>query len=143
MEIAVNYMAVIACTVMAMALGFVWYGPLFGKQWRHEMGMTLEDMKNMKMSPGMAYGLMAVGSLVFAYVLAVTLGISKEAFGGLELAMALQGGFWLWLGFVATTQLGVVLWEGKSWKLFFINTSYSLVSMLAMASIIALWSPVV
>jgi hypothetical protein len=143
MEIAVNYLAVLACAVVAMVLGFMWYGPLLGKQWRHEMGFSLDDMKNMKMSPSMAYGLMAVGSLIFAYVLAHMLGISKLAFGGLDLAMALQGGFWLWLGFVATTQFGVVLWEGKSWKLFFINTSYSLVSMLAMASIIALWPPVV
>ena len=142
MDIAVNYLAVVACGVSAMVLGFLWYGPVLGAVWRKEMGFTMDDMNKMMLSPGVAYGLMAVGALIMAYVLAVTLSISSVAFGGLELAMALQGGFWLWLGFVATTQLGVVLWEGKSWKLFLINTSYSLVSVLVMSAIIASWPPV-
>ena len=139
MEITINYLAVVASAVSAMVLGFLWYGPIFGKQWRELMGITPESMQNMKQSAGKSYAFMAVGSLLLAYVLAVTLGISEVAFGPLEVAMALQGGFWLWLGFVATTQVGVVLWENKPWKLFFLNTAYSLISIEVMALIIALW----
>jgi len=125
-----------------MVLGFLWYGPVFGQAWKKEMGFTDESMRKMKMSANQAYAMMAVTALVQAYVLAITLDISKVAFGGLDVAMALQGGFWLWLGFIAITQLGVVLWEGKSWKLFFLNVSYSLVSILIMSAIIASWPPV-
>jgi hypothetical protein len=48
-------------------------------------------------------------------------------------------GFWVWLGFFAPLQSDEVLWGGKPWKLFFINTSYRLVSLLAMGLILALW----
>ena len=140
MEIAVNYMAVVACAIAAMVVGYVWYGPLFGKMWAHLSGISMEHMQQ---GGSKSYAITFAGSLVMAYVLAVTLGIFKLAFGGLELSMALQGGFWLWLGFFATTQLSVVLWEGKSWKLFFLNTSYSLVSVLTMSAIIASWPPAV
>ncbi len=141
MEIAVNYFAVLACGVVTMAIGAMWYGPVFGKAWRKEMGFSTGDMKSMPLTAMQAMAIGFVVALISAYVLAVTLGISRTAFGGLDLAMALQGGFWLWLGFIATTQLGVVLWEGRSWKLFFLNASQTFVTMLAMSAIIALWPP--
>ncbi len=139
MELTINYLAVIACGVAAMVIGFLWYGPLFGKPWKKEMGYTNESMKAMKQSPNQSYAIMAVGALLQAYVLSVTLGISEVAFGPLQLGMAMQGAFWLWLGFIATVQVGAVLWENKSWKLFFLNASYSFVVMQVMAAIIASW----
>jgi hypothetical protein len=35
-----------------------------------------------------------------------------------------------WLGFIATTSLGMVLWEGKSWKLYAINIGYYFVTFI-------------
>ncbi len=139
MDIPINYLAVVACGVSAMVLGYLWYGPIFGKKWQALMGFTPETMMGMKQSPTQSYIFMAVGSLVLAYVLAHVLGISEKAWGMMDVSTALQGGFWMWLGFVATTQIGVVLWENKSWNLFFLNTAYSLVSIEVMAVILALW----
>ena len=46
----------------------------------------------------------------------------------------------VWLGFfAATTLLGSVLWEMKSWNLFFINGAYWLVSLAVSAGILAGW----
>ena len=47
--------------------------------------------------------------------------------------------FWLWLGFFATTQLGMVMWEGKPVKLYIINTLHHLVSLVVMSAILAVW----
>ena len=47
MEIPINYLAVLAAAVSNMVLGFLWYGPLFGKTWSKLMGwgeMTPEKM---------------------------------------------------------------------------------------------------
>jgi len=44
-----------------------------------------------------------------------------------------------WLGLVVPVSLGIVLWEGKSWKLWFINASSYLVTLLAMGIILGLW----
>jgi hypothetical protein len=51
----------------------------------------------------------------------------------------LMAGFWNWLGFIAPVTLGVVLWEGKSWKLWFLQGGHYLVSLLVMGVILALW----
>jgi hypothetical protein len=40
-----------------------------------------------------------------------------------------------WLGFYLPVDIGVVVWEKKSWKLFFINTGYHF-AMLTVAAVI-------
>ena len=34
----INYLAVLACAIVAMPVGFLWFGPLFGKAWARHMG---------------------------------------------------------------------------------------------------------
>ncbi len=139
MEVPVNYLAVVAAAVSAMVIGFLWYGPLFGKEWRRLMGMSLEEMRSMPLSPMQAMALGTVVALVMAYVLSHVYVFSSTYMQVSGYMAGLSSAFWLWLGFVATTQIGVVLWEGKSWKLFFLNTAYSLVSLAAMGIIISSW----
>ena len=119
-----------------MVLGSIWYGPLFGKKWMHLSGMTQASMEEAKKG-GMAklYFWAFVGALVMAYVLAHFV----EYFGADTAGRALQLAFWAWLGFIATSSLGSVLWENKSKELYLINNSYQLVSLAVMALIIALW----
>lgn len=42
--VPVNYIAVILAAVAANVLGFIWYGPLLGKQWMKLSGMSQEKM---------------------------------------------------------------------------------------------------
>ena len=37
-----NWLAIIACVVAAMAIGFLWYGALFNEQWMAGNGITME-----------------------------------------------------------------------------------------------------
>ena len=138
--VLVNYFAVLAAAVASMVVGFLWYGPVFGKQWIALMGFTKEAMDAAKQK-GMAkaYILMTVGSLVMAYVLAHGLTFGNAYLNMYGVAAGLQGAFWYWLGFVAPVLLGAVLWEGKSWKLWFLQAGYYLVSMLVMGAILASW----
>ena len=53
--------------------------------------------------------------------------------------MGMQAGFWVWLGFIATTMIGIVLWEIKPVKLYLLIVAYYLISLLVMGSILALW----
>lgn len=55
MEANVNYLAVVVAAVASMAVGFLWYGVLFRKQWMSLMGLTTESIASMKMSPNKAY----------------------------------------------------------------------------------------
>ena len=139
-EVPINYLAVLAAAIASMVLGYLWYGPLFGKIWIAASGMTPDKIEAAK-AKGMttSYILMFVGSLVMAYILSHALVFAMSYLGTSGVSAGFTAGFWNWLGFIAPVTLGSVLWEGKSWKLWILNNSYYLVSLLAMGMILAMW----
>ena len=136
--VPLNYLAIVIAAIASMVLGFLWYGPIFGKQWMKEMGFSKEKMDQSKKA-GMtkSYALMAVGSLVMSFVLANALVFASTYLKASGVFAGLMVGFWNWLGFVAPVTLGSVLWEGKSWKLWFLNNGYYLVTLSVMGAILA------
>lgn len=131
MNVEVNFVAVLVAGVVAMAVGFLWYGPmLFGKQWMKLMGYTKESMESAKKDMGKTYSVSFVLTLVIAYVLAHVMGLSQSYYGYDAVMTGLTSGFWMWLGFVMPVQATDVLFGGKKWKLFGVNTGYQLASLL-------------
>lgn len=123
-----------------MILGYLWYGPLFGKQWAALMGFTPDKMSEAQ-KKGMAknYAIMALGALVMSFVLAHSIVLAGTYLNVGGISAGLQGGFWSWLGFIVPVSLGTVLWDGKPWKLWFINAGYYLVGLLAIGVILGVW----
>ena len=127
MEVAINWWAIIVSMIVSIVLGFVWYGPLFGKIWMKHSGITMPKDK-----PGMSdmakpIILSLVGALLASYMLAV-IG------GGWIMA------FWLWLGFVVPVYLNFKGWEGKSWQFVAVNAGYWLAYLLIVGCILASWA---
>lgn len=150
MPVPINYIAVFGAAVASMALGALWYGPLFGKPWVALMGWTPEEIETAKARGKRSYVLAALGSLIMAYVLAHSLVFASSYLmldtsyvNGSRTSAAINAGlmvgFWNWLGFIAPVTLGTVLWEGKSRKLWLLNNAYHLLSLLVMGVILALW----
>ena len=142
-EISINYLAVLVCVVVSMPLGFVWFGPLFGKPWAKHMGMAdMEQPGGGEMAKSMV--LYAVGSFLIAFVLAHSLEVWRASNwnAGEDLPgwnYALNGAFFTWLGFFVPLQIGRVAWEKKGWGLVAINASFDLVRLLAFAFLLAYW----
>lgn len=140
MNIQVNYVALLLAAVAAMAVGFLWYGPmLFGKQWMKLMGITKESMAAAKKEMGKTYTISFVMTLVMGYVLAHVMALSENFFHYDRLSTGLITAFWMWLGFVMPVQATDVLFGGKKWKLFAINTGYQLASLVAMGVVLSLF----
>lgn len=138
--VPINYWAVLVGAISNMVLGFLWYGPLFGKQWMALMAFTPEKMKEMKAKGmGKSYALLALGSLLMSYVTGHALIFASSYLQITGVAAGLMVGFWNWIGFVAPVTMGTFLWEGKSWKLWFLNAIYYLVALCIMGVILALW----
>lgn len=141
--VPINYLAVLVCGIASMALGFIWYGPLFGKVWMSLSGISPERIEAAKSGQGgsMAklYALSFAGSLVMAYVLAHSLVFASAYLNVTGISAGLQAGFWSWLGFIAPVTLGSVLWDGKPWKLWLLNNAYQLLLLLIMGTILAVW----
>lgn len=132
----VNYLGVLLCAVASMVIGFLWYGPLFGKEWAKMVGMTKEKMAQAQSEMSKTYGAMFVCSLVMAYVLAHM--IWYAAPGSVTLLIAVKTAVWAWIGFVATTSLSRFLFspDKKPIKLWVIESSYYLVTLVVMGAIL-------
>ena len=137
MQFQINYMAVAAAAVINMLVGYAWFGPLFGKAWLKTLGMSKDQMKAPKGAEmAKIYGVAVISALIMAYVLVHFI----EASGGATSASTgAIIGFWAWLGFVATTTLGGVLWEKKSLTWFLITASYYLVVLVINGALLAVW----
>ncbi len=131
---AVNFIAVLIAAVLAMVLGFLWYGPLFSKPWMKLVGMTKKDMEEQKGSMGKTYGMMFVSALLTAWILSNFVGYA----GAQTWSAGAMVGFWAWLGFVATTMFSNVLFEKKPFPLFLIDAGYHLVNLLVMGAVLAM-----
>ncbi len=140
MNIIVNVYAVLVAALVPMALGFLWYGPLFGKMWMQLVGFTEQSLaKAEERNMLWVVLLQFLGALSMSFVLAHWL-VFAGAFlqtGGVIAALA--NVFWIWLGFIVPVTMGAFLWEAKSWKLWALNASYYLVSLVCMGAILALW----
>ena len=136
MDIPINYFAVFVAALIPMALGFFWYGPMFGKSWAHMTGISMDSMQK---APPTNYIIMFVGALVMAFGLDHSLIFASTYLRTEGISAGLQAGIWTWISFVAPVMLGVVLWEGKPWKLWAINTSYYLASLCLMGVVLSLW----
>lgn len=141
-NIHINYLAIGIAVIAHFVLGFIWYTPLFGKAWAKEMGfdMTQPPPKG-AMLKGMVF--MLIGNFFMAFVFAHNMAVWNPVTWGLppsEVSAsmnALQAAMFTWLGFFLPVDIGVVTWEMKSWKLFWINTGYHFASLLLVAMILA------
>lgn len=139
MEVSVNYLVVLVAGIVSMGVGFLWYGPmLFGKQWMKLMGYTKESMEKAKKEMGKTYAISFVLALVTVYVLSHVMILSRSFFNTPMLSAGLTSAFWMWLGFIMPVQATEVLFGGKKWDLFAINTGYQLASLLAMGLVIGI-----
>lgn len=67
-EADINYLAVLAATVAAQPLGFLWYGPLFGGLWMKARGYTKRQVEA-DYSP-LSYVIPVIASAGIAYGIA-------------------------------------------------------------------------
>jgi hypothetical protein len=142
LDIHINYLAVAVAAVVYFVIGAVWYMGLFGKIWSQLMGfnkLSKKEAKAMKEKMGMSMAINFIACLLASYCMAHSV-LSGSVFYHVEgVAAGLQSGFWIWLGFIATSQINSVIWDGRPVKLYLINVGYYLVSYLAMGSILAVW----
>ena len=141
--ITLHWPAIAAAVVSNIVIGFLWYGPLLGKAWMKEMGLS-PDHKPDQAAVKRSMIIMIVSAFLTAYVLAHTVAVWRPSTwnAGADAANAIYGfssAFFTWIGFFVPVLLGGVAWENKSWTLFGINAGYHFVALLAAGMILAHW----
>lgn len=129
----VNWIAIIVLMFVNMAIGAVWYGPLFGKPWMEEIGIKLEDIEGKNMMP--PYVVAILNSFFMAFFMAQVIAWTGTASMGGGLLL----GFFMWLGFTGFSFGVNHAFEMRSALLWMINSGMYLVGLLVMGAVLTIW----
>ncbi len=127
-----NLLAILVAALSGFLIGGIWYGPLFGKIWQREAGVSQEAMG--EASPIKLFGLtflFSVLSALFLGHLLASTGVSKP-----HVIMMISIG--VALGFIVPAIGTNYLFGRKSGTLFAIDAGYWLVFYAAMGAVFVL-----
>jgi hypothetical protein len=127
----INLMRVVVAAVANMIIGAVWYSPsVFGKKWMKLVGKKQQDLQK---GASTAYLGSAISALIVAFVLAYFINFS----GAENVTDGALLGVLAWLGFVVTSSLYKLLFQGSSKDLYVLDNGYQLLAYAAMGAILA------
>jgi hypothetical protein len=135
---AINWLAVLACVVVSIISGTLWYNPrTFFSIWWRGIGKSDQDTPR---TSNMTWAL----TLLASFVQAVAMAFMVNAMGGLMtggpgLVTGAGTGFMLWLGFVAPTYLVNKLFAGHSLAIWGIEAGNHLVNFVLFGAILGAW----
>jgi uncharacterized protein DUF1761 len=133
-QVHINFLAVLVSSVVAFAIGGLWYSPmLFAKQWVNAHGFTEQQVKEIQKGASKAYSVALVCQVFIALAMAVIAGY-------LHLVLFVQGlklGFLAWAGFALPLGLMATMFTERKMTVFLIDSGYQLVYLLVMGAIIA------
>jgi hypothetical protein len=132
----INYPAVLVAALAHFVVGGLWYGLIFTNKFIELIAWSPEKLRQMEtQNPTKEYLAAFATSLVLVYVLAhfVQYTKAKSALDGVQTA------FWLWLGFIVTTQLATVVFEERKLGLYLLNIGYQFVGCAVAGIILAVW----
>lgn len=131
-----HYLAVVVAALVGFFLGWIWYTPLFGKQWMAARGITAQQIADGQRNMARNMIGVAVGILIMAWALGVLVSY-------LHLVTWMQGlklGALAWFGFAfAIGLIDSVMTPGRKVTAFYIDAAYWLITLVAMGIILSVW----
>ncbi len=130
----INLWAVLVAALSAFVVGWLWYGPLFGKLWMKLNGFTPEMLRDKK-------GLPMPLIMIINYVATALAAFSIAMFIGAEADMhfGIFAGFMIAVFWIGTSRLNDVLYERQPIKLYLINLGYNMVIYVIMGAVLGAW----
>lgn len=133
----INFWAVVLATLSSMVVGSIWYTPkVFGNYWMKTANVTPSGNSRDAIRP---IAITLVVSFVTAWVLAGSVAIAQDFYGGSFLANSLITGAILWAGFTAARFITHDAFDNRPAGLTVLNCAHELVTILVMALIIGLF----
>jgi multisubunit Na+/H+ antiporter MnhB subunit len=128
----IHWLAILVAAIAGFGVGALWYGPICGKSWMAERGVTQEDAAKANMP--LIFGTAFVLNLIAAFVLDHVLG----TYGNPDLGLSVMIGGGIALGFIATSFGVNYLFSRLSLRLFLIDAGYWLVVYCLMGVVLQL-----
>lgn len=126
--------------LVSIILGSIWFGPLFGKKWMSLMGIDPNDTKKIEEGKKHMWKLYLI-QMIASVMTVATLSVVVNTFDSFTKGEVVKTSLMLWLGFVVPSEIGSVLWSGKTFKqmrkIFLLNAGYGLILFVLLGCIIA------
>jgi hypothetical protein len=129
----INWLAVLVAVVVTQALGFLWYGPLFGKQWIAASGRTSEEIQAEGPGPAM------VVAVVAGLLQVVALALIIELLANPELMDGLGWGLIVGAAFCGATTVTAGVFQGTNSTVTWLYFGYQVVAMAIAGAILGAW----
>ncbi len=127
-------MAIIGA-IVSFFLGFVWHGPVFGKQWAIASGMGWPENGKPTPPKGMSY--MMLIQFIANFMIAFVLYYFLSGFLMAPMGLVIIFGLLIWVGFILPTQIMGIMWNGRpvrdQLKMFGIAVGYQVINMVILA----------
>ncbi len=127
----INWLAVLAATASAFAVGGLWYGPLFRRAWCRENGVDPDAPPGRH--PGKVFGTAIVAAFVAASAFALILGPAPAPSRAITLGL-LAGLCWVAMGFAIN-----YAFAGRSARLWLIDGGYHTLQFLLYGLVLGAW----
>jgi hypothetical protein len=114
-----------------MVLGFLWYGPLFGKTWLRLIGKRADEIESDPMD--------FVKTAVAALVTMLFLNLVVASFGADSFVNGLILGTLVFLGFGATQTFVYTTFEGPKESVWLLFNAYQIIVFAVMGGVFAIW----
>ena len=128
--------AVLVSGALSLVLGFLWYGPLFGKPWAVYTGWTNEKVRKI---PGGQMAATYLLTLAAAIVQALALTLLSRSLGATTWSAGLLLGLFAGAGFTALGFATTHLFEHKPVGLWLIVSGYEVVYLAAAGVLVTVW----
>ncbi len=132
---AINWLAVVAATIFAMAFGMLYYMPFaVGNAWMDALGTTAEEI-NARTGHVQAFAVAIVGAIISVTTVAILIQLT----GAGDLIGGLLIGALAAVGLVLAPMATAYIFEGRPLKLYIINAAENSISLIVIALILTLW----
>ena len=136
---AINWLAVVACLVISMLSGSVWYNPkTFFPVWWKGIGKKEGEAPGQS-NMAVTWGLTIFAALVQAVAMAFVVNFVSDVTGSMSLLIGAGIGFMLWFGFIAPTYLTNKLFAGHGFKVWAIEAGNHLLNFILFGAVLGLW----
>ncbi len=142
----INWLAIIAATLVPTVIGMLYYGPVLGKHWLDSIGKTQEEMT--PANPAVTYGLAVVMAFVVSFFLRAIIDVMhRDVMDNGDIAYqsfqtfghgALHG-FFICLSFAAPVLISYSLYHKKSAKNIILNVVFWFICFALMGGIVDAW----
>ena len=126
-----NLLAILIAAAAGFLIGGLWYGPLFGKAWMQEQGVTQEELRggNMLKIYGLTFAFSLLSAVMLGHLLAFTSGSAR---GTMMISVGIA------LGFIVPAIGTNYLFSRANGKLFAIDAGYWITFYAAMGVVFVL-----